>query len=322
MFWKGDYHSALYAFLTLEDQYDSSARVLDCYTELALQELERGNLPGALDYYHLLYESPVREEVVSAALFSFAIGRIGTFDYSTAHNLLNNELSGYEGSDYYLNLIKFHLGVDLYEHGEYEQAHSVFIAIDAETLPQAEEYAINCRKICYDRLIAEFNDLNYINGVMSAQVSVPQGFDSPMLDGFADTEKYRAYAHLLGPWLAKDREAKIALVYELGDFLDSADHGFSMQRLYLRRYTNVYGRYFSIGSDGSADTNLPRYFLGGYYGLYSKIENGVYYIGSDEAKWTKQFSFSFADSDKTLRVYCHANGYIYELTLDESPVYR
>lgn len=320
----GDLNSAVVGFSMLGQYKDSKHLVLECYLELGLSALKNKDLDTALSCYRLICEPfSVQSEYMSFALYEYAVEMTGTRDYPIALSLFENELRGYSDSDYLAQNIRFGLGMTELSRDNYEKAYAVFITIDQSILPEVTTVIEQCKEIFYSLQIDEFDSLNRFDGILSPRIIMPEGFFSPLLDNYRDTEKYRIYSNLQGAWLTRNREENISLIYdELGDFLESKDHGFSMQRLYRRRYVSSSGRYFSIDKDGSAQTNLPRYRLGGYLGLYSKIENGVYYIGSDEARWTKQFSFSFSDYDKTLVIYCYSAGYSYTLSLDDSPIYE
>ena len=317
-----DYYAAGEQFSMLGSWRDAPERVSECYLELGLSALESNAPDSAIEYYRKISDShdAITDRMLEA-LYDYAVGRAKGSDWLDALSLFEGELKGYRDSGYHASGIYLELGLRQLEEASYERAYDYFKEVDAAYFADVSALLEECRKTYYDLLIDEFDAANREGGALSARVYVPEGFFSPMLDGYKDAEKYRIYSQLLGAWLAKDRERNTELVYELGDFLDTAESGFVMQRLFNRRYINSSGFYFSIIRDGSASTNIPRYRFGGYYGLYSKIENGIYYIGSDEVMWTRQFSFSFSDMDKTLSVYSFAAGSRYTLTLDESPIY-
>ncbi len=183
----------------------------------------------------------------------------------------------------------------------YERAYDCFMAFAL----QAE--ADDCVARLYDSLTTDVDNL----------CGMPAGFTTPMLRGYKDADKFAlAYQIDTSDWTVEANAAEnIRLIYEgLGDFHDAAAHGFATQRLYNHRYSNSAGYYFTNKELGEWVYNLPGYRLPGYYGLYSKITNGVLYIGSDELQsWTEQFRFTFSDNDEKLEVYSYRTRTSYTL---------
>lgn len=194
----------------------------------------------------------------------------------------------------------------LYGAGLYEAAFDCFSALSGDA--DAADGAERSREARYNELAAEY----------AKRGQVPDGFESAMLAGYKDADKYALLRELQrSAWLPNDSVDEVALLYSLGGFLDLRDKGFIVQRLYGKSYSNANGYYFKTEL-GDWAYNLPHKRYYGYYGLYSKLDGNVLLTGSDEKKfWVEQFRFSFADYDRTLNVYCYATDATITLTLDE-----
>ena len=186
----------------------------------------------------------------------------------------------------------------------YEQAYACYSAFGFDA--EAQE----CVETLYNSLTT---DVEYVCGI-------PSGFTSEILRGYKDADKYAlAYQLENASWETPQEKAEnLRLIYEeLGDFLDASAHGFAVQRLFGNTYSNSAGYYFEMDETGNFNYNLPCYRLPGYYGLYTKIIDGILYIGSDEKNsWTKQFRFTFSDYDETLTIYSYRAGTNYTLYLE------
>ena len=196
-------------------------------------------------------------------------------------------------------------GEALYGAGLYESAYECLSALDDSL---SAEGARRCREARYNELEAEYQKTSL----------VPDGFESEMLRGYAEADKYALLRALQSsPWLPEDDIDEIALLYSLGDFLGLRESGFVIQRLYGNSYSNESGYYFRTEA-GDWSYNLPYTRYHGYYGLYSKFNDNVMLTGSDEKQfWVEQFRFTFADKDRTLNVYCYAAGATITLTKEE-----
>jgi hypothetical protein len=190
---------------------------------------------------------------------------------------------------------------------QYQQAFDLFTALGEYA--DAAVRAVDCQQTVYDELVARYSEAR----------RAPEGFDAPLLQGFADADKfYRIYRLQQSEWAEQDMANNLAELYALGEFENMAQHGFLDARIMGRRYS-ANGYYFEIDAFGEAHYNLPSYRLSGYYGLYFFIDGeGVYSIGSDEKQsWTPMFRLTMLDDDRTLQVYCYTDGRSYDLVLEE-----
>ena len=318
----GDYNDAIEEFISITGWRDSAQRITDCYAELFHLYLWQGDLEKAFSVYdRVISTDEDSRELMLHDIYLYALKMKDGSRSETAVELFAGILKGYLDSDTLYNRYRYEEGIGKLNEGDLTQAYDIFITVDPSLIHEVTGKIELCRQITYDRAVEEFYDLNMVNGMPGRDIVLPDIFLEPMLDNYLETENYRRYVALSGMWEPKDRRKNIEIVYEMGSFLNVKENGFAMQRLYERRYVNDWGISFFINADGEAETNIPRYFLAGYYGLYSKIENGIYYIGSDEVRWTKQFAFRFDDMDNTLYVYSYAVGREFHLHRDKNPVY-
>jgi len=317
-----EYLDAITLLSRIKGWKDTENIITECYVNLFTNNLKNDNLSEAFKTYDIVIErDDTKKDILVLEIYGYAISKMNDKQYDTALELYMGILKGYRNSDYLYNLHIYTEGLIKFNEDSLIEAYDIFMTVDTTLVPEAIEKIEICKKTVYENGIDEFYSINMINDVFTMDIILPDALLETMLDDYLDTWKYREYSALVGVWTAKDKQKNIEMIYELDDFLDVKDNGFAMQRLFQRRYINNWGIYFYINKDGEAETNIPHYHLSGYYGLYSKIANGIYYIGSDEVKWTKQFSFRFDDFDETLYVYSYATSREYHLKRDETPVY-
>ena len=318
-----DYINAISLYEAIDGWGDVSKRITECYIGLFNQSLECDNLSNAYKYFDITVQrEPQREDMLVEGIYEYAVQKMDAFEYQTALDIFSGFLVGYRDCDFRYNLYFYERGLSYLNEGDISNAYDVFMTVDTILIPDVTEMIEWCKAMVYSAAVEEFYIINMTeDGALAMDIILPVAFFEPILTDYLDSNNYRRYANLVGMWNAKDRQKNIEIIYELDDFLNVKENGFAMQRLYQKRYINESWLYFYINKDGVAETNIPRYHLSGYYGLYSKIENGIYYIGSDEVKWTKQFSFRFDDYDQTLYVYSFAVGREYLLIRDENPIY-
>ena len=317
----GKYQEAIEQFTSIKGWRDTESRITDCYLLMFESALHDDRISDAFEIYDMLSErdSQLKNPMLNS-IYDFATEKMNTDRQEEALELFSGILSGYMDSEYIYNGYYYEKGIKSFDESNYVEAYYLFLSVDTKYFPEVQGKIEECKSIYYHAAVEEFNLLNMKNDALKMDIVLPESFLEPMLDSYMDTDKYRQYVSLVGMWLSKDRQKNIEIVYELDDFFNARESGFAMQRLFQRKYINGW-YYFTINKDGVAETNIPHYHLQGYYGLYSKIENGVYYIGSDELIWTKQFSFTFDEYDKVLTVYSYSAGMSYHLTLDDSVIY-
>ena len=317
----GDDENAIVLFSSIDGWHDARKQRTDCYMRMFEKTLEKDNFDSTLELYDVITNfDESKKEILLHDIYDYAKEKMKSGQLDVALNIYSEVLKGYMDSDYIYNEYFYRESMEKLDEGNFIEAYNILYNIDSSLIPEVTEKIEICKKTVYEKAVDDFYNINMKNDVLRMDIVLPVEFMEPMLDGYMDTDNFRLYACLVGAWSGKDRDKNTEIVYELGDFLNVKENGFAMQRLFQRKYINSW-TYFYLNGDGEVETNIPHYRLSGYYGLYSKIENGVYYIGSDEARWTKQFSFRFDDFDKTLYVYSYYSGYEYRLERDENPIY-
>ncbi|MCL1830598.1 MAG: hypothetical protein FWG21_04120 [Oscillospiraceae bacterium] len=317
-----DYDNAAILLSSIEGYMDVSERLTECYAMNFTSLLLQDRVDEAISLIDTIIDRDEhRYEGLMNDIYEYADNQMNNLQIDRAVFLYTGILQGYMNSDYIYNRYIYETAIIEMELNNLVLAYDILLTVDPVYIPDSIAAIELCQAIVYTAAVEEFYLINSNGDSLTMDIVLPEAFLLPMLEDYEDSWNYCTYASLVGAWSAKSRQSNLMLVYELGDFLNARESGFAMQRLYERRYLNSAGYYFQIDRDGVAQTNIPRYHLTGYYGLYSKIDNGIYYIGSDEVRWTKQFSFIFDDYDKILYVYSYATGIEYLLQRDETPIY-
>ena len=274
LFEKGDFSRAAELFLQLGDYQNAHNKVSVCYEQLISDALISGDLDTAISYYNIYNTLEFDSiEVLHQQFYDYAVERMNTGSYRQSLQILDELIPFFPDSALRVTEIRYRLGMEQFEQMHYQNAYDILSVLDASLVPESANAVMEVQQAYYDSLVTEFE----ITG------KVPAGFQNLMLNHFAETECYRKYRTLqLSSWQPEEHAKNIRIIYELDDFLDTVQKGFILNRIYGNRYVNESGSYLEMESDGTIICNLPRFRYGGYYGLYSKIEDDIYFIGSDE----------------------------------------
>ena len=175
-------------------KYNRASQLAQAGDSLAAYEV----FDGLKDYR----DSAERRDEALVELCSRAVAERDYGQFNEYYALISAQTSKNAARDALLET-----GEALYGAGLYESAYGCFSALDDSL---ADDGAERCREARYNELVEAYQK--------TAQV--PDGFESEMLSGYADADKYAVLRTLQkSPWQPGDSIDEIALLYSLGDFL-------------------------------------------------------------------------------------------------------